>query len=210
MLPTNTNLAGGQAIPVELSFCMPKPVYPLHLSKNFNPQPSLNDIPPGTKSFALICHDSDVSINENDVNQERPTIPPSLSRVDFFHWVLMDLPAAAHCMNSEKSSQKITPCCLPLSQTLDGARQGINNHSECLAGDTDMRKNYHGHNDPGPPRNDEIVYRYVFMLYALDIERAPLEEPFVGKEVRDEIKGYVLSKASLTDTYTLNSQKDHI
>jgi len=57
---------------------------------------------------------------------------------------------------------------------------------------------------PCPPWNDEIVHRYVFTVYALDIEKLPLTGRFGGPEVRAAIAGHVLDQASLTGTYTLN------
>jgi phosphatidylethanolamine-binding protein (PEBP) family uncharacterized protein len=40
----------------------------------------------------VICHDPDVPSKGDDVNQEGRGVPASLPRVDFFHWVLVDLP----------------------------------------------------------------------------------------------------------------------
>jgi phosphatidylethanolamine-binding protein (PEBP) family uncharacterized protein len=48
------------------------------------------------------------------------------------------------------------------------------------------------------------VHRYVFTVYALDIERLPVEGHFTGADVREAIQGHVLAEASLTGTYTLN------
>ena len=48
------------------------------------------------------------------------------------------------------------------------------------------------------------MHRYVFTVYALDIEKLPLTGRFGGPEVRAAIAGHVLDQASLTGTYTLN------
>jgi phosphatidylethanolamine-binding protein (PEBP) family uncharacterized protein len=44
----------------------------------------------------------------------------------------------------------------------------------------------------------------VFTLYALDIERVPLEGRFTGPDVLKAIEGHVLASAKITGTYTLN------
>src|SRR6266571_8776653 len=62
------------------------------LSDNVNPNFAWYDLPEGTRSLALICHDPDVPSRGDDVNQEGRRVPASLPRVDFFHWVLIDLP----------------------------------------------------------------------------------------------------------------------
>ena len=41
-------------------------------------------------------------------------------------------------------------------------------------------------------------------VYALDIDRVPVEGKFTGADVRRAIQGHVLAEASLTGTYTLN------
>ena len=53
-----------------------------------------SDLPAGTQSLALICHDFDVPSRGDDVNQADREVPADLPRVDFFHWVLVDVPAA--------------------------------------------------------------------------------------------------------------------
>ncbi len=88
---TSTSFADNQKIPGEFAFCIPDPAHHVCLGKNRNPQLSWSDIPAGTKSFVIICHDPDVPSRGDDVNQEGRTVPASLPRVDFFHWVLVDL-----------------------------------------------------------------------------------------------------------------------
>ncbi len=73
-----------------------------------------------------------------------------------------------------------------------------------------MRGDYYGYDGACPPWNDEIVHRYVFTLYPLDIAHVPPETPFGEREVRDAIKGHDLPEAALTGSQTLNSQLDYI
>ena len=91
---TSTSFADGQAIPGDFAFCIPDSAHHVGLGRNLNPQLAWSDVPAGTRSFAVICHDPDVPSKGDDVNQEGRTVPASLPRVDFFHWVLIDLPVA--------------------------------------------------------------------------------------------------------------------
>ena len=52
--------------------------------------------------------------------------------------------------------------------------------------------------------SDEIRHRYVFTLYALDIERCGVEGDFTGQQVLDALAGHILAQASFTGVYTLN------
>ena len=85
-----------------------------------------------------------------------------------------------------------------------GAKHGINDYTAWFAGDKDMAGNYFGYDGPCPPWNDEIPHRYVFTLYALDIDRVPLEATFTGADVLKMIEGHVLENASVAGVYSLN------
>jgi phosphatidylethanolamine-binding protein (PEBP) family uncharacterized protein len=67
-----------------------------------------------------------------------------------------------------------------------------------------MAGDYYGYDGPCPPWNDEIPHRYVFTLFALDVEKLPLAGRFGGKEARAAIQGHVLAQASITGRYSLN------
>jgi Raf kinase inhibitor-like YbhB/YbcL family protein len=161
-------------------------------------------LPAGTRSLALICHDPDVPSRGDDVNQEGRTVPASLPRVDFFHWVLVDLPPQPSVIAAGEFSQGVMPRGKSGPATARGARQGLNDYTAWFAGDKDMAGDYFGYDGPCPPWNDEIPHRYVFTLYALDIARCPVEGKFTGHAVREAIKGHVLAEASLIGMYTLN------
>jgi Raf kinase inhibitor-like YbhB/YbcL family protein len=201
---SSSSFADGQRIPGDFSFCMPDPAHHVCLGRNRSPQLAWSDAPAGTKSFAVICHDPDVPSKGDDVNQEGRTVPASLPRVDFFHWVLIDLPATITAIGEGEFSSEVTPRGKSGPQAAHGARQGINDYTAWFAGDHDMNGDYYGYDGPCPPWNDEIVHHYVFTVYALDIERLSVEGKFGGNDVRAAIAGHVLDQASLTGTYTLN------
>lgn len=201
---TSTSFAEGEKIPGEFSFCIPDPAHHVCLGKNFNPQLAWSETPNGTKSFALICHDPDVPSQGDDVNQEDRTVPAALPRVDFFHWVLINLPAAVDSIKAGEFSSDVTPRGKPGPQAAHGSQQGVNNYTNWFADDHDMSGEYYGYDGPCPPWNDELLHHYVFTVYALDIERLPFEGKFGGPEVRAAMQGHILAQASLTGTYTLN------
>ena len=203
---SSSSFSDGQKIPGDYAFCIPDPAHHVCLGRNLNPQLSWSDVPAGTRSFVVICHDPDVPSKGDDVNQEGRTVPAALPRVDFFHWVLVDLPASITTLKEGEFSSGVTPRGKPGPQAAHGARQGINNYTDWFAGDNDMRGDYYGFDGPCPPWNDEIIHRYVFTVFALDIDKLPLAGKFGGPEVRAAMHGHILAQASLTGTYTLNPQ----
>ena len=173
-------------------------------SDNLNPHLAWDDVPAGTKSFALICHDFDVPSRGDDVNRSDREVPEDLPRVDFFHWVLVDLPAGLREIAEGEFSRGFTARGKPGPATLHGARHGINDYTGWFAGNAEMAGDYHGYDGPFPPFNDSLVHHYVFTLYALGVERAPLEGRFGGMEARRAIYPHILGEAIFSGTYTLN------
>lgn len=201
---TSNSFRDGQRIPGDFAFCIPAATGHVCLGGNRNPQLAWADAPAGAKSFTVICHDPDVPSRGDDVNQEGRSVPASLPRVDFFHWVLIDLPASCNEIRNGEFSAGVTPRGKPGPVAAHGARQGINDYTSWFAGDHDMSGDYHGYDGPCPPWNDELRHRYVFTVFALDIERLPLEGKFTGQQAREAMKGHILAQASLMGVYTLN------
>lgn len=199
-----SSFENGQRIPGEFAFCVPHGENRVCLGNNRNPALSWSEPPAGTRSLVLICHDPDVPSRGDDVNQAGRTVPADLPRVDFFHWVLVDINPAVNTILAGEFSSDVTPKGKGGPQSLHGTRQGINNYTDWFASDADMRGDYYGYDGPCPPWNDEIVHRYLFTLYALDIERLPLEGRFGGTEVRQAMQGHILAESSISGTYTLN------
>ncbi|OWT75564.1 MULTISPECIES: YbhB/YbcL family Raf kinase inhibitor-like protein [unclassified Achromobacter] len=174
------------------------------LSDNCNPQFSWDDVPEGTLSFALVAHDPDVPSKPDDVNQEGRQVPADLPRVDFYHWVLIDLAPETREIEEGAFSNGITPRGKGGPMAPQGTRQGVNSYTDWFAADHDMSGDYFGYDGPCPPWNDAIVHHYVFTLYALSVPKLDLEGAFTGADVLAAIKGKVLAQAALTGTYTLN------
>lgn len=198
----------GGAIPEEYAFGVIDPAAHVALSSNKNPHLAWTDLPAGTRSLALICHDIDVPSRGDDVNQDGKTVPADLPRVDFFHWVLIDLPASLSMISAAQHSGEVTPRGKAGPEIGGGrpGRHGINDYTGWFASDPNMAGDYFGYDGPCPPWNDSIVHHYVFTLFALDVERLPVDGKFTGQQVRDAMRGHVLGQAQITGTYTLNPQ----
>jgi Raf kinase inhibitor-like YbhB/YbcL family protein len=199
-----TAFADGQGIPAEFAFGAADAKTHVRLSGNVNPDFAWSELPPQTKSLALICTDPDVPSRGDDVNKEGRTVPVTLPRVDFHHWVLIDLPPDTLPIGRGEFSRGVTARGKPGPAAPRGARQGLNDYTGWFAGDKDMAGNYFGYDGPCPPWNDALRHRYVFTLYALDVPRLAVHGNFKGGEAMTALTGHVLAQDSVTGVYTLN------
>ena len=201
---TSTSFKDGGVIPAEHAFCAMDAKTHATLSGNRSPQLSWSGAPAGTKSFAIVCHDPDVPSRGDDVNQEGRAVPATLPRVDFFHWILVDLPPSVTAVAAGEFASSVTPRGKPGPAAAHGARQGVNDYTGWFASDKDMSGNYFGYDGPCPPWNDEIPHHYVFTVFALDVAKLAVDGAFTGAQAREAMKGRVLAQASITGRYTLN------
>jgi Raf kinase inhibitor-like YbhB/YbcL family protein len=171
---------------------------------NLNPHLAWSDVPSAAKSMVLICHDFDVPSRGDDVNRGDREVPAELPRVDFFHWVLVDLPPRPTVIAEGEYSRGFTPRGKPGPATLRGARHGLNDYTGWFTGNAEMAGQYFGYDGPFPPFNDSLVHHYVFTLYAVSLERLPIDGAFTGAQVREKLAGQVLAEATFSGTYTLN------
>jgi Raf kinase inhibitor-like YbhB/YbcL family protein len=198
------SFADGASIPSEFAFAAIHPATHIALSTNRNPHLAWTEVPGGTMSFVLICHDYDVPSRADDVNQESREVPASLPRVDFFHWVLVDIPAAARVIEAGSHSNGVTPHGKPGPGATYGLRHGVNDYTSWFANDPHMRGDYYGYDGPCPPWNDSLIHHYVFTLHAVDLPRLEIEGVLDGHSARAALVGHVLATAVLTGTYSLN------
>lgn len=194
----------GAAIPAEFAFCAPDAQAHVKVSANRNPGLAWSDFPAGTRSFAIICHDPDVPSVGTDVNQDGRIVPATLPRVDFFHWVLVDLPPAITRIAAGEFSASVVAQGQDGPATRHGARHGINDYTGWFSTDPAMAGDYYGYDGPCPPWNDAIVHRYVFTVFALDVAMLPVQGRFDGTQARGAMQGHVLAQASVTGLYALN------
>ena len=201
---TTTAFTELEAMPPEYAFCKPDARTHVSLSENLNPDFAWADVPVGTRSFVLLCHDPDVPSNGDDVNQEGRTVPASLPRIDFFHWVLIDIPSSPTKIACGEFSNGVTPRGKAGPQAARGARQGLNDYTGWFAGDKDMAGDYFGYDGPCPPWNDAIAHRYVFTLYALNVPKLGVDGKFTGHDVKKALQGKILAQAAVTGRYALS------
>jgi Raf kinase inhibitor-like YbhB/YbcL family protein len=200
----------GDRIPARYGAGKPDGAGGATFSDNLNPHLAWSDLPAGTRSLVLICHDFDVPSKGDDVNQPGREVPADLARVDFFHWVLVDLPPTPSSIGEGDYSRGFTARgkagpAVALPQAA-GARHGLNDYTGWFAGHEQMAGQYFGYDGPFPPFNDSLVHHYVFTLYAVAVPRLPLEGVFTGPQVREQLAGRVLGEATFSGTYTLNQR----
>ena len=202
----SSSFTEGARIPGEFAFAVIDAKSHVALSGNRNPHLAWSDVPAGARSFVLLCVDPDVPSRGDDVNQEGRTVPADLPRVDFFHWTVIDLPADTREIGAGTHSQGVTTRgkAGPRPAGEHPWRHGLNDYTGWFANDHDMNGDYYGYDGPCPPWNDELLHRYVFTVYALDVPSLTIEGPLTGPAVRAAMQGHVLGEATLTGTYTLN------
>ena len=177
------DFADGSKIPPRFAFAKIAEVGHVELSDNHNPELRWSEAPAETRSYVVLCHDRDVPSRPDDVNQEGREVPADLPRVDFFHWVLIDIPATVDSIPAASDSSEVTPRGKSSGATAIGVR-GLNDYTNWFAGDPDMEGRYAGYDGPGPPWNDSILHHYTFAVYALDVANLGLGGDFTGSDVR--------------------------
>jgi len=194
----------GKPIPEKFAFGVQDPENHVRLGENLSPGIRWDDLPEGTKTLVLICVDDDVPTRPDDVNQEGRTVPASLPRANFYHWVMVDLPPTPGSFPEGACSRGVTARGKTSPQGPKGARQGRNDFTAWFDGDADMGGVYLGYDGPCPPWNDEILHHYHFILYATDLDRCPVEGAFTAEDVETALIGHVLASAKVTGVYSLN------
>lgn len=197
----SNTLVDGERIPEAHALGVPGDNGPVP-GANRSPHLRWEGAPAGTRSFALICVDPEVPSRGEDVNRSDRTVPYDLPRVDFYHWVLTDIPAGVTELAEAADADGLVPRGKPAGPSAAGVR-GINDYTGWFAGDADMGGDYGGYDGPWPPFNDERLHRYRFTVYALDVDTLGLPPRTTGAEALAAIGGHVLDQASITVTYAL-------
>ncbi|NKB49662.1 MAG: YbhB/YbcL family Raf kinase inhibitor-like protein [Alphaproteobacteria bacterium] len=199
---TVEGLEPGGRIAREFAFGVPADDELFTFGPNISPAVSWSAGPDGTKSYAVIMHDASVPTVFDDANQEGKTISADLARMDFYHWILVDVPAAVASIAKGAESDAVVAKGKPIGPVDYGVR-GANNFGMFMAGNDDMAGDYGGYDGPAPPWNDEIMHEYHFTVYALDVESLDLSGAFSGQDALAAMEGHILAKGGVMGLYTL-------
>lgn len=171
---------------------------------NRNPHLAWDELPAGTRSFAMLCIDPDVPTVPEMVGKPGVEIPVEQPRCDFIHWAIADIPADVRELAAGNCSDGVVPHGKPAPNGPAGSRQGLNDYTGWFAGDADMAGDWRGYDGPFPPPNDLRLHRYFFRLFALNVTTLDLPEQFTAADVLRAMHGHVLAEALIYGTYSLH------
>jgi len=99
----------------------------------------------------------------------------------WWHWVVFNIPADVHRLprGAGSTDRKLLP---------EGAIEGVTDFGSA------------GYGGPCPPRGDK-PHRYIFTVYALDVEKLDIDPKTPPAKVAEAIEKHALAKASLTSRY---------
>jgi Raf kinase inhibitor-like YbhB/YbcL family protein len=202
----------GALLAPEFAFAAIDPARHVRLAANRNPHLAWDDVPNGTQSLILFCHDIDAPSAHADANQVGRVIARELPREDFYHWILADIPVTMPAIQAGAFSQGVTargksgpaaPVTIK-NGSEHALRQGVNDYTRWFANDPDMAGDYYGYDGPCPPWNDLRPHTYLFTLYALEVPRLGLDGRFTGLDARRAIHDHILDEARVFCVYALN------
>ena len=171
---------------------------------NVNPHLTWSDVPEGTQSFVLLMVDPDVPTRPEMVGAPGVEIPQRQARMDFVHWVVVDIDPATREIQEGQHCQGVTPRGKESAQGPGRGRQGLNDYTGWFSKDRDMAGDWYGYDGPFPPPNDLREHRYFFRLFALDIPKLTLPERFTAGDVHRAMRGHILAEDAIYATYSLH------
>ncbi len=177
---------------------------PSGFGRNRNPHLAWDAAPAATRSFALLCLDTDVPTDPATVGRADLEIPVAQPRGEFVHWVLVDIPAEVRAIAAGSCSDGVTPRGKQAAAGPAGSRQGLNDYTGWFAGDAQLGGDYFGYDGPYPPANDLRLHRYFFRLFALDVDQLDLPARFTAADVFRAMHGHVLGETAVQGTYSLH------
>lgn len=191
----------------EYAFCAPAATGHMQNGGNKSPGISWEKGPEGTKSYAIIAVDPDVPTVFDDAGKEGKPLPASMPRRNFYHWVLVNIPATTTSLAEGLDSKEVSPTGKSELQMPYGLR-GVNDYAPYMASNPEHKGVYAGYDGPCPPWNDEAVHHYHFGVFALDIATLPATEALRGEDAIKAMQGHILASGEAVGLYTLNPALD--
>lgn len=186
-------------LPPSAAYCPPTPMDPAKY--NISPSVSWTRGPPATRSYALLMTDLDVPKDLSSINKPGVVLTAETPRIPFIHWVLIDIPATITHLRRGEEGSGFVPKGKPLGPTDHGLR-GANVYSHFYPADSPLAGLRGGYDGPCPPRNDEVVHRYVTQVYALDVPSLQLQGVFFGEDALRAMQGHVLASGEADAVYS--------
>lgn len=200
---TLSGVKPGGVIPGQFAFCIPARQGHTTFGPNKSPSIAWSKGPTGTASYAIIMVDPDVPSVFTDANKEGKIIPAALKRINFYHWILVDIAPAVTGLPVGADSDGVTPHGKPPGKTSYGVR-GVNDYGSAFTSDPKMAGAYGGYDGSCPPWNDSIVHHYHFRVYALNVANLGVSGKFGGPEALKAMQTHILARGEVVGIYALN------
>lgn len=198
----------GKMIPSKHAFCVPAAQGHVGPGSNISPRTSWSKGPSGTKSYAVILHDTDSPAEQREkMNKEGEVVSSTVPRRNFYHWVLVDIPANVTSIAEGAESNARVPRGKPATPAAAGGVRGLNDFTKVLAANEAMKGKYYGYDGPCPPWNDENVHHYHFTVYALSVPTLNLGNEFDAAATMAAIKDKTIAQGELLGVYVTNPAK---
>jgi Raf kinase inhibitor-like YbhB/YbcL family protein len=198
----------GKMMPAKYTFCMPAAQGHVGAGPDISPHISWSKGPAGTKSYAIILHDTDSPAEQREkMNKEGETLTSAVPRRNFFHWILVDIPADVTSIAEGADSNARVIHGKPATPAAAGGARGLNDFTKVTAANEAMKGQYYGYDGPCPPWNDENVHHYHFTVYALSVPKLDLGKEFDAAVAMAAMKDKTLAQGELPAIYTTNPDK---
>jgi Raf kinase inhibitor-like YbhB/YbcL family protein len=152
--------------------------------ENVSPELSWSGAPAGAKSFALTMYDPDVNGRwwHRVKNLALAVYDPDASTRDgWLHWVIVNI--SANVTSLPKNAGNVGAGLAPAGSIQTRTRSGVL-----------------GWGGPCPPQGDK-PHHYIFTLFALDLDKLPVNETTSAIAVGFNLHHHTLGKATLTGIY---------
>ncbi len=190
----------------EFAFCVSDAKAHMKEGNNMSIGLSWSQGPAATKSYAIIAVDADVPTDFTNAGKEGKTLPADMPRRNFYHWVLLDIPASINSIPVHADSHTISRHGKSDIETPFGKR-GVNDYAGYFADNPERKGIYTGYDGPCPPWNDALIHHYHFKVFALDIPSLGISgTAATGDAALKAMASHILAQGEVIGKYTLNPQ----